>query len=1130
MPILLETVRQRIKSLCDNNVSLANSMRTLKAYAQAVGTQIGVGLGSALRHVIILLNTMMKYVLKAATAFATFMQTIFGKYKGGASGIAMEGLGDAVDYADDLGNAADNAAGGLGDAADNAKQLAKDLSVLPFDELNQLNKDREETASGTGSGGTGGGKGAGGGVVDGLLDWGDLLENSEAGKLPDAISEWGKRIRKAFDEQNWVGLGNEIAKGLNDGLEKVYKVLDPNNVRKKVFPFIDAFTTTFNSFINSFDFNLLGRTIGRGINDLVLILNRTIEGINWHDLGKQLASGVAGMLEEINFTDLGNLLGNKFMILWNTLNGFVHNFPWGQLGIDIADFFNGVFEKVNFTTIADTLATGLNGVFTSLGTFTENFKWDDLVDNIAGGISTFISEFDWKGNGEKLGNFLSNLCDALIDVIDTVDWEAFGQGLADFLQQLPWGKILKTVGKAIVDALGGILRGMASKPAGGFVVALINGMIAFKIGSKLIPFVNNIGKAVSGEESFSIVKLALQKLFKKGVKEAAESTVVETAAESAGKSLVGSFKGGLAGLGTVAAEFGIVTLAVGGTVAAIYGLTRWVDKLQGGNGKITESGEALEAYIERIGESGQLSSQQVDTLWKEIEDMETAGYSTADMIDHVRGRLDEWKVSTDSQYGALQTLNSEGTTSKNIIDEMAQSYATTGDASAKYSEDVDLAFETVKQALYDARDATGDYSGRYDEVVRQLTESQGTFHTTQDVINATSAIMESVGLSADSLGSDFDELATKAEQDAQRVSDASESMKSGISLGFEGAGGAVDKYVGNAAQKVQQNIRDMASAANATTDYSNTTSQSMSSATASTGSWFSNVVGKLEGYRRGLKDASGSVSSFDRETDGTLSNNNASWNSWNLSTVASMVKMGVQTAKSIQLTQTMSDSMAGHTRMISTAFSTMAREISTSMANVASGIQSGMSGVTLAVQSAISDVYRNLQSMGLEMFRAGQNMGQSLANGFSSIHIPMPHMYVAWWQQVNFGNGGYMFYPEFGLQWYRKGGLFQGGNGQMIGIAEDGRDEAVLPLEDRRAMARIGSAIADAGGNGSGMSEDMMDKLASRIAEVILATQDNREQPMNYVELKVEEEVLARAVTRGQQRLDYRNNPTPQMA
>ena len=172
--------KQRIKSLCGNKVSVANGLRVLRANAAAVSTQIGVGFASALRHVIGLLNTLMSYLLSAARAFATFMQTIFGKYKGGASGI----MADMSGIAEDMDDAADSAASGLGGAAGSAGKIKKDLSVLPFDELNQLNKDSE-------SGGGGGGGGGAGGLGD--VDFGDLMSLEEAFKssaIADASSEW----------------------------------------------------------------------------------------------------------------------------------------------------------------------------------------------------------------------------------------------------------------------------------------------------------------------------------------------------------------------------------------------------------------------------------------------------------------------------------------------------------------------------------------------------------------------------------------------------------------------------------------------------------------------------------------------------------------------------------------------------------------------------------------------------------------------------------------------------------------------------------------------------------------------------------------------------------------------------
>ena len=55
---------------------------------------------------------------------------------------------------DAMADASDNAASVLGNADKNAKKLKKSLSVLPFDELNQLNSDKD--SSGSSSSGSGG--------------------------------------------------------------------------------------------------------------------------------------------------------------------------------------------------------------------------------------------------------------------------------------------------------------------------------------------------------------------------------------------------------------------------------------------------------------------------------------------------------------------------------------------------------------------------------------------------------------------------------------------------------------------------------------------------------------------------------------------------------------------------------------------------------------------------------------------------------------------------------------------------------------------------------------------------------------------------------------------------------------
>lgn len=127
----------------------------------------------------------------------------------------------------------------------------------------------------------------------------------------------------------------------------------------------------------------MGRTVGAGINTIVNTLNLLITGIDWKNLGKKFATGIAGFVREVNWNNLGQLIGNRFMIAWDIFNGMVHNLPFLEIGKAIADGLNGICSRISFREIADTLATSLNGVFTTLYSFTRRFDWTGLVNNIA---------------------------------------------------------------------------------------------------------------------------------------------------------------------------------------------------------------------------------------------------------------------------------------------------------------------------------------------------------------------------------------------------------------------------------------------------------------------------------------------------------------------------------------------------------------------------------------------------------------------------------------------------------------------------------------------------------------------------------------------------------------------------
>jgi len=922
------------------NKSLANSLRTLKAYLSEVGTQIGVGLASAIRHVVVWLNTMMKYLVKGATAFATFMQTIFGKYKGGASGMAFD-ASSMTDDTSELEDAANGTASGLEDADEAAKKLKKDLSVLPFDELNQLNKDRESTSSSKGSG-SGGGAGALGDLGKDLLDWSDLMNNSEAGKLPDAISDWAERCKAAFEKGDWDLLGAEIASGINDGLKKLYKILDFNKFKEKVDPFITGFTSTFNSLVKNVNWELLGKTVGEGINDIVYAVNRLLKDIKWEEIGSAFAEFANGLVNKVNFGEIGKLFGNKFMILWNTLYGFAKDFKWDEFGKKLGAGINGLNGAISWTTVAKAMTTSLNGLFTTLSNFSKTVHWDDIAKNITDGINTFIKNFKWKENGEALGDFIGNLCDTLISIIEETNWEDFGKGLAEMLQQIPWSKILKVVGEAIMTGLGGILSGLSSTPAGSLASGLIKALIAFKIGSALLPFANNIVKAFTGKS-------------------------VGTLLAGGVSNLMSSFAG------QVTAGFPTILSAVSGGLSSI---------VSGIGSAVTAIGGALAA----IGPTG----------WIIIAAIAGAVAVTVAIVKH---------------WGEIK------------------------EAAGKLWNGIKSAWDSIKTKTKET----------WDDIKGGVKSAWDTVSTT------TSSVLGTVESKASTVWGNIENKITTVTTNAQtKVASAWNSIKTKTSEAFSG---------------VESDVK--------------TAWQAVSTKTAT-------VVS--EAYKK-------------------VSTN---WNNIKTVTSTAFDAISTKTARVWGDVKTTVDSaITNISQKMSSSFSSAAERFKSTLESISEKVEKKFGSIKDSVDKAFGSLKSTF----------GTKWSLDISN--TKPHIPVPHFEKS--GSFSLDPPSIPTYRFAG--WWKKGGLFKGGSGQVIGVAEAGRDEAVLPLEDSRAMATIGNAIARASGDNFGISKD---DITDAVVMAMAMNPQSQEIIVNAV-LKMEnDEVLARHVERGKQKLDSRYNPVAQ--
>lgn len=467
----------------------ANQLRLLKTNFESLSAIIGQGLIAAILPAIKWLNALMSKLMEAAKVFRSFMYTLFGKVEGSQGGI-VDDLGGITDGMDDIGDAAEEA----------GKKISKNL-LLPIDELNILSDTTDKLEDDLGIGD---------------FDIGDfeLDEFEEIDTTP--ISKWAQAIRDAILAQDWEGLGKTLAELVNAGLQKIYDAIKA--ITPKVEKALKNFAKVFNSFVKWLDWDLLGKTIGAGINLIVKSFNALFgdDGINLELLGQKLSTGLRGMIEEVNWQELGNAIGNYLMIAWRIAYGFIEDMwrinpetlltGWAEAGIAIGETLAGIFERIDFVKISSVLTEGFKGAletFTfALNTFSDNLDW--IVDKINLGLDRLYDGLKWDSTagqdmGDKITAFTDSISTAfnklleldfgrvgqiigagvtdivrafnqLTDISGGIDFEGIGTNLSNALRglvtEIPWEEFGNALGNGFMTAwriLNGFLTDMAKK-------------------------------------------------------------------------------------------------------------------------------------------------------------------------------------------------------------------------------------------------------------------------------------------------------------------------------------------------------------------------------------------------------------------------------------------------------------------------------------------------------------------------------------------------------------------------------------------------------------------------------------------------------------------------------------------
>lgn len=667
----------------------------------------------------------------------------------------------------------ENYAASLDNTANSAKKAAKALQgyLSPIDEINRYD-DGSSSDSGIGSGGKYTGPSAG-----------DMFEEVP---IESSLKGIADKIKELIRDEDWEGLGAYMADGINKGLRKVYDVISWDNVGPKVTAFVTAFTATFNSLVDHINWDLMGRTLGTGINTAVNTLNLLIGngGIDFIQIGSSIAKSLRGAIREINWTSLGQLLGNKFMISWKMLSGFVQEMSkkndagitgWTELGKSIGTAMTGMFDVINLTDIADAIVGVINGAFDILAGFDEEFDWDSFQENLKSGIESTINGIEWKKNGKAFGDFLSNLCETLRGALTKDTFYEFGEGVGTFLGELPWGEILGTAASLVIGGLSTAFNGLVdgikeNHPlVGSLVDILTRAFLVVKIAN------------ITGISS--LVELIVKEIAKKFVTVNSVSTVSNgiTSMMNSATGSVSTFGGTL---GKVFGTAGIVFAATGAAVELAHGAASITEAIQGGNGELSQAGGYLHDYTGALENAKTITQDQAEELWKLIE----ANEDSSDLYDIVTQKLKDYGVSTEKATGILEQYGAQAGVSADFVEEMTDELTLLGDGFSQTDGKIDtskIKISDLKDVLYQLSLKSDDFSGSYKTVWDQLDESQGTLSNSKEAFDLIYTSLKDMGVPLDefdeALKTEFPEAVTTAQTTAATgMSAASTAVKNGM--------------------------------------------------------------------------------------------------------------------------------------------------------------------------------------------------------------------------------------------------------------------------------------------------------------------------------------------------------------
>lgn len=893
------------------------------------------------------------------------------------------------------------------------------------------------------------------------------------GALDDALDDALSAYQKAWDEA-FKKMSNRANK-MADAIVNAFKRKDWKGLGKIM---ADGINWGMQKLYDAINWNKVGPYITKFTSAFTQTFNSLVDNINWNLMGRTVGAGLNTIVNMVNQllegTDFKNL-GKKFA---EGVTGFIREVEWTNLGNMLGnnfmkawDVFTGFVENLPYNEIGQAVANGLNGIF-------EKVDFGEIAHALATGLNgafdslaAFTDNFNWN-------DFVDNITSGIVTFMQEFDWKENGQKLENFINHLltslidiakgvDWESFGHNVGVFLSQIEWGKHLSQLLTVVGDVLGGIWEGLGTTSAGT----FVQAMAVFAIGDKLMPLVD-TITKFFTGdtvfGNLSKAVQSMLNPAITEAVKTTIPALG---TSLGSLVATGGGIALAVGGAVLLTKKLAGLFETMQGGNGMTTQYGGYLHDYATQLTDVANLTNDQSEALWQLIEKDEELGKTHDEMYSDMVEKLKEYGVSADQAKTALEQYGSQAGVSAEFVEGMTDQISALGEGVSEAASKFDtskISVDNLKDTLYALSLSSTEFGGNYTTAWNAISDVP--YSNTKDALDTVYTSLKNAGVP-------LDELNKKLRED---FPNAAVATKTAVEQNIVGAQETISSSVAKASKDTKTATSEMTK--NATDD-------------------FAEIQKQADTYM-------GNVATT------------TSMNWGNSSREATVKAREMKVAVSTELGN-MDKSVRSH-------FESQYNIAYGKWENIGRDISNYISGTMNSdISSALDSFVGTIRNSFSNMYDIGYNAAQSLYSGMKNVSMPTLSYRISEWKTHNLGNGKTSQTPVYSPNWYATGGVFT--KASVIGVGEAGQ-EAVLPLENRKAMKSIADSIMSGYDGNMGLTkEEIMEAVERGVVTAMMNNGGFGGSSPEYImnSIKVNERELARIVTKAQSNTEYRMNPSP---